>query len=109
MVFTGSNWVLAGLTSGGEGCARTGFPGIYTRVSVFISFINYIMNFSGVTGGSTTQTSSSSSSTAAKNTATNLEHFLHNSLSYFSIHSNQYFIDNQLTIHIIRRHIYIYI
>jgi len=30
---SGQSWVLAGITSFGEGCAQPSFPGIYTRVS----------------------------------------------------------------------------
>ncbi|MEZ6119467.1 MAG: trypsin-like serine protease [Pirellulaceae bacterium] len=34
------NWLLAGVTSWGNGCARSGFPGIYTRVSSYASWIS---------------------------------------------------------------------
>jgi secreted trypsin-like serine protease len=47
MSFVDNKWILAGLTSNGEGCARAGYPGIYTLVSNFISFINANVNFSG--------------------------------------------------------------
>ncbi len=53
MAFVNNVWVLAGITSSGEGCAQPGFPGIYTRVSAFISFIDSIIN-STVTQPTTT-------------------------------------------------------
>ncbi|CAF1203598.1 unnamed protein product [Rotaria sordida] len=45
MAFVDNRWVLAGITSSGKGCARNGYPGIYTHVSYFISFINSNVNF----------------------------------------------------------------
>ncbi|MBJ6764854.1 serine protease [Myxococcaceae bacterium JPH2] len=36
---SGSNYVLQGITSFGVGCARANLPGIYTRVSNYISWI----------------------------------------------------------------------
>lgn len=44
MAFENSRWVLAGLTSSGRGCARPKTPGLYTRVSNFIPFIQSILN-----------------------------------------------------------------
>jgi len=44
MAFVNNTWVLAGLTSSGHGCAEAGYPGIYTRVSSFISFIDANFN-----------------------------------------------------------------
>ncbi|CAF3934950.1 unnamed protein product [Rotaria sordida] len=40
MAFVDNRWVLAGITSFGDGCAKEGYPGVYTRVSSFIPFIN---------------------------------------------------------------------
>ncbi|XP_032513112.2 serine protease nudel [Danaus plexippus] len=34
-------WYVAGIVSHGDGCARKGEPGVYTRVSVFVSWIRY--------------------------------------------------------------------
>ncbi|CAF1121472.1 unnamed protein product [Rotaria sordida] len=45
MAFVNRRWVLAGLESSGIGCGQVGFPGVYTRVSAFISFINSNVDF----------------------------------------------------------------
>ncbi|XP_050343182.1 serine protease nudel [Nymphalis io] len=34
-------WYVAGIVSHGDGCARKGEPGVYTRVSLFVSWIRY--------------------------------------------------------------------
>ena len=39
MVFVNNRWVLGGITSFGYECAQSDYPGVYTRVSSFISFI----------------------------------------------------------------------
>ena len=44
MAFYNNSWVLAGIVSGGIGCAEAAHPGIYTRVSSFISFIEANLN-----------------------------------------------------------------
>jgi len=44
MAFVDDRWVLAGITSSGNGCAQAGYPGVYTRVSAFISFIDSNIN-----------------------------------------------------------------
>ena len=65
MAFVNNHWILAGITSSGIGCARAGYPGLYTRISAFIPFIESSMNTSSdipMTIGSTTRVTTSSSS-----------------------------------------------
>ncbi len=45
LMFTSNNvWQQVGITSIGDGCARPDYPGIYTRVAAFESWINATMN-----------------------------------------------------------------
>ena len=44
-MFTSNNvWEVVGITSTGYGCGRAKYPGIYTRVVAFQSWINETMN-----------------------------------------------------------------
>lgn len=36
----GQRWCLAGVTSFGDGCGKPGMPGVYTRISSYITWIN---------------------------------------------------------------------
>ncbi len=40
-------WNIAGITSYGDGCAQPYYPGVYTRVSMFVNWINAHMNDGG--------------------------------------------------------------
>lgn len=37
-------WILLGITSNGDGCGRASRPGVYTKVSNYIQWINLIMS-----------------------------------------------------------------
>jgi len=37
-------WILAGITSYGNGCGHSNFAGIYTRVSVYHEWIESVLN-----------------------------------------------------------------
>jgi secreted trypsin-like serine protease len=38
----GNQWTLAGITSFGSGCAKPGFPDVYTRVTHFLNWVNQL-------------------------------------------------------------------
>ena len=65
MAFVNNRWVLAGITSYGEGCARSNAPGIYTRVSAFVSVIQYVLDNPGAALTSYTTAATTTTTTPA--------------------------------------------
>lgn len=45
---TSSKWILGGITSWGTGCADKNYPGVYTRVTAFVQWIQSIVSNTNV-------------------------------------------------------------
>lgn len=87
MIFTDSRWVLGGITSSGVGCARVGYAAIYTRVSVFVTFIENVITFGNTNSGSQTTASSqnSGSPTVASDGVAISSHFYFQQILFFLV------------------------
>ena len=74
MMFSNNQWYLLGITSYGNGCAKPGYAGVYTRVSAYDEVLNDFLtnNLSGIMNTFDVRNSVSS--------------------SYASIYSNIFFI-----------------
>lgn len=72
MVDVGGQYVLAGVTSHGTGCARAGQPGVYTDVSSVLDWMLPIIESDGKSCGdnSATTTTSTAATTSATEAAT---------------------------------------
>ncbi|XP_053603895.1 serine protease nudel isoform X2 [Plodia interpunctella] len=46
--FNSQQWYVAGIVSHGDGCARKGEPGVYTRVSIFMKWIKHHISSSSL-------------------------------------------------------------
>lgn len=69
MAFDTDRWYLAGMPTSGRGCARPGYPGIYTRISQFINFAQTV--FSNPSNASVVLVPETSTTTSASPTQTN--------------------------------------
>ena len=39
-----NQWIQVGVTSWGVGCAKAGYPGVWTEVSYFLNWICYVLH-----------------------------------------------------------------
>lgn len=69
MAFVQGRWVVAGLTSYGDGCARPKSPGVYTRISSFVSTIQYVLDNPSVAHNSYTTTAPGTTTSQTMNAA----------------------------------------
>ena len=66
MAFKNSQWVLAGITSNGIGCALPDYSSLYTRVSSYIGYIQSVLDNPNVaTSNSGFSTTTASAATAS--------------------------------------------
>jgi secreted trypsin-like serine protease len=65
-------WIIAGITSYGDGCGKSSDAGIYTRVSMYIDWIKSITGVDGIVivGENSTTTGENSTTTSENSTTT---------------------------------------
>jgi len=83
MIFVNNTWILAGLTVSGIGCGQADYPGVYTNVAPYISFIEYVITYGKIPGETTSQTTTMLPTTSSKNSARNQKGLLCNSIFFF--------------------------
>ena len=70
MVSDGGRWVLAGVASWGTGCAREGYPGVYTETQYFTDWVVQVTSENSVP----TTTATTSTTTTTTTTTTQVRH-----------------------------------